>query len=150
MNRRLALGLLITAAVALGSLREFLFVNLNYQIDHVERATDFSYAHTLFQGWVQGWELTTLLLAKWALALGFIGTMLGLAIGLARLLAGDHRHARALALGYAAAGGLALLLHGAAPWMPPLEAASVKLLHMLQYPVVLFFIWAGWTLRRAA
>jgi hypothetical protein len=150
MSRRGWIVLIALAAIVLGALREFLFVNLNYQIDHVERATDFSYAHTLFQGWVQGWGLPALQRAKWALALGFIGAMLGLAIGLARLLAGDHRHARALALGYAAAGGLALLLHAAAPWQPPLEAASVQLLHMLQYPVVLFFFWAGWTLKRAA
>lgn len=150
MNRRSWIALIAAAAIALGALREFLFVNLNYQIDHVERSTAFSYAHSSFQQWTHGWGLAALIRLKWAVALFFVAAMLLLAIGFARLLAGGLHHARAILIGYVLAGSLALVLHVCAPWLPPLEDASVKLLHMLQYPVVLFFIWAGWTLKRTA
>lgn len=148
MNRSGTIALFATVGIALGALREFLFVNLNYQLDHVERGTEFSYAHSLFQQWTAGWDLGDLTRLKWSLALLFISLMLGLALLLARLLAGDHRYTPGIVLGYLSAGAVALLLHALAPWVPPLEGTSVKVLHMLQYPVVLFFVWAAWTLRR--
>ena len=147
-SRRTAILSLLLVGVLLGAVREFLFLNLNYQIDFVAHGRAFSYAHSLFRGWVKGFDLQALLVLKWSLALAFSGAMLGLAIVLARLLAGDHRHARALFLGYLFFGLLALLLHGMAASVPALEAVSVKVLHGLQYPVVLFLLWAGSMLQR--
>jgi hypothetical protein len=51
-------------------------------------------------------------------------------------------------VGFAAIGTLALLLHMGSGTHLALEGISVKLLHVLQYPVVLFFIWAAALLRR--
>jgi hypothetical protein len=147
-RRRIGILLILAIAVALGAVRDFLLVNLNYQIDFVAHGRAFSYAHSLFRGWVAGFDLQALLMLKWCLALAFSGAMLGLAIVLARLVAGDHRHARALFLGYVSFGLLALLLHGMAGPVPALEAVSVKVLHGLQYPVVLFLLWAGSMLQR--
>ena len=146
--RRSAILMLLLVGVLLGAGREFLFLNLNYQIDFVAHGRAFSYAHSLFRGWVQGFDLQALLILKWTLALAFSGAMLALSIALARVLAGDHRHARALVLGFAFFGLLALLLHGLAGMVPALEGVSVKVLHALQYPVVLFLLWAGSMIRR--
>ena len=148
MNRSGTIALFALAGIALGALREFLFVNLNYQLDHVERATEFSYAHSIFQRWTMGWDLNDLTRLKWTLALLFIAVMLGLALLLARLLTGDHRYTPGIVLGYLSAGAVALLFHALARTTPAFEGTSVKVLHMLQYPVVLFFVWAAWTLRR--
>ena len=146
-RRSAILGLLLVG-VLLGAVREFLFLNLNYQIDFVAHGRAFSYAHSLFRSWVAGFDLQALLVLKWSLALAFSGAMLGLAIVLAKLLTGDHRYARALVLGYVFFGLLALLLHGMAGSVPALEAVSVKVLHSLQYPVVLFLLWAASMLQR--
>lgn len=140
MNRRLAAGLLVAVGVLLGALREFLFLNLNYQIDHLRRATPYSYAHSLFQGWTAGADLGDLLLLKWALAGAFVAVMLVLAVALARILTGHHGHRTAIVGGTALAAALALLLHLAARALPPLEAVAVKLLHALQYPVLLLVL----------
>lgn len=140
--RRGLVLLLVLAGVALGALREFLFLNLNYQLDHVARHTAFSYAHSLFQGWVGGLDLRGLLVLKWGLACAFIAAMCGLTIGLARLCFGSYRHARAVLLATIAFAALALALHGLAHWVPALERVSVQVLHMLQYPVPLLFVLA--------
>lgn len=137
-------------SLALGALREFMFLNLNYQIDHVARHTRFSYAHSLFQGWVHDWSLSQLTVLKWTLAVAFIAAMLGLSIVLARMLFHDRRLDRPILVGFAAIGCAALLLHGLAHWLPRAEAVSVKLLHLIQYPVLLVFIWAASLLPRAA
>lgn len=145
--RRGLVLVLVLAGVALGALREFLFLNLNYQLDHVARHTAFSYAHSLFQGWVGGLGLRGLLVLKWALACAFIAAMSGLTIALARTCFGSFRHARAILLATIAFAALALALHGLAHWVPALERVSVQLLHMLQYPVPLLFVLAaalGW------
>lgn len=132
--------LLIAVGVALGAVREFLFVNLNYQLDHVRRGTPFSYAHSLFRSAVEGWSLNALTVAKWVLAFAFILLMLALAITLARILFGDHRYRPLLLGGVATLALLALLLHLLGGSWPALRAVAVKLLHALQYPVILLLI----------
>lgn len=150
MSRRGTLVVILVMGVVLGALREFLFVNLNYQIDHVMRSTDVSYAHSAFQEFVSGWSLATLLRSKWATAVLFIALMLGLALLFARVMSGSHRHAGLIVLGFIIIAGTALLLNLLSTWIPALELAAVKLLHLLQYPVLLFFVWAGLTLRGSA
>ncbi len=137
------------AAVALGALREFLFLNLNYQVDAVARDRPISYAHSLFQGWVEGWDLTELVRLKWALALLFAGSMALACVLLARVLFGHHRYRRSILVAYAAAGAVALLLHALSDVHTAFGNIGVKLLHALQYPVVLFFVWAGAILQRS-
>lgn len=143
MMRRPIILFCIIAAIMLGALREFLFLNLNYQIDHVARHTGISYAHSLFQGWVKGWDLRSLIILKWVLALCFIGAMWGLCVLIARPLFAPRRLEKPLALAFLAIGGAAILFHWAAQWAAPMESVSVKLLHLLQYPVPLFFLWAA-------
>jgi len=146
--RRPAILALLLVGVLLGAAREFIFLNLNYQIDFVAHGRALSYAHSLFRSRVEGFDLQALLVLKWSMALVFSAAMLGLVIALARVLVGDHRHARALVLGYVFLGLLALLFHGMAGSVPALEVVSVKILHALQYPVVLFLLWAGSMLQR--
>lgn len=153
MTRRHALMLLLMAvAVALGAMRDFLAINLNYQIDFVQYQRGVSYAHSLFRGWTEGWDLAALVRLKWLIAGGMVGAMLGLCIAMARLVFGDHRYRRVLVIGFVAVGGLALGLQRMSGAYPPLYDVSVKLLHVLQYPVPLFLIWAASLLpgRRAA
>lgn len=148
MKRKLAIVALLGGAIALGALREFLFLNLNYQLDHVQRATEFSYAHSIFQGWTQHWSLSGLITFKWSLAVGFIVIMTCLGVLLARLLFGHMGYARPMAIAVVTVAGCALLLNSLAGWLPPLADVSVKLLHMLQYPVVMLVLLAGKALGR--
>lgn len=144
MSRRTLVILFCAAAsLGLGALREFLFLNLNYQIDHVARHTPFSYAHSAFRAWVDGWPLGRLVLLKWVLAAAFMGAMLVLSLWLARVLFAPRRIDRTILLVFGVIAVSALVLHGLAHWWPPVETVSVKLLHLLQYPVVLFFLWAA-------
>ena len=133
----------LAAAVALGALREFLFVNLNYQIDHVGRHTPFSYAHSLFRGWTEGMGLATLLRWKWALAIAFIALNWGLCLLMLRVLFGRYRYAWAVSAVIGSVGLLALCFHFIGRWVPGLEDVSVRLLHAIQYPVLLIVIWAA-------
>lgn len=144
MSRRTA-GMLVILAIAvlLGALREFLFINLNYQIDFLGHQREYSYAHSKFQVFVQGMELKDLVLFKWSLAGLYVLVMLLLGILLSRLLYGDHRHARSLVIGYTALALLALLFHAISNGADGWYNISVKLLHALQYPIILVFIWAG-------
>ena len=132
MSKRWGVAALVALAVGSGALREFLFVNLNYQLDHVARGTPFSYAHSLLQGWTQGIGTTGLTALKWAASFFFILLMTGLSVVAARLLFGDHRYLRLIAVAVCCVALLALLLHALS-----LEMAAVKLLHALQYPVIL-------------
>lgn len=141
--RRIGILGIVMAGIALGAAREFLAINLNYQIDAVRYHRIVSYAHSLFQGRVEGWPLGDLLRLKWGIALVFSGLMCLLCIGLARLLNGDHRHRMAIVIAFLATGALALTLHFASGPVPQFGAASIKLLHLMQYPVVLFFVWAA-------
>jgi len=143
MRRRTPLALLMLAAVLLGAVREFLFINLNYQLDALTYQRPVSYAHSLFRGWTDGMDLSALVMLKWALALLFIGIMLLLSVAVARIVFGDHRYRVALVAGFVLIGSVALALHAFSGGVPALYGVSVKLLHLLQYPVVLFFIWAA-------
>ena len=88
-------------------------------------------------------DLADLLVAKWVLSILFAAFMLGLAILLARLLFGNGRYDKPLVIGYVLIGTAALVAHLLAGGNGAFRAISVKLLHALQYPVVLLFIWAG-------
>jgi hypothetical protein len=149
MARQAGILGLFALGVLLGALREFLFLNLNYQIDFAAHKRQVSYAHSMFRGWVEGMDLGALLLLKWVLALCFVAAMLLLALALARLLFGDHRYRPAILIAFGAIGGLALVLHLLGGHLPQARPMSVKLLHTLQYPVLLFFIWAASFLGRA-
>jgi hypothetical protein len=135
--------MLMLAAVLLGAVREFLFINLNYQLDAVAHERAVSYAHSLFRGWTAGMDLSALVMLKWLLALLFIGLMLMLSVAVSRIVFGDHRYRVALVAGFLLIGAAALALHALSGGIPQLYGVSVKLLHLLQYPVVLFFIWAA-------
>ena len=145
--RKLAVASILLVAVLLGSLREFLFLNLNYEIDRLANHRLVAYAHSRFRAWVEGWDLQELIVLKWAISFAFIGVTLALCILLARALQGSWRAARPLALGYVGIATLSFLLHRMAVRVPELETVAVKLLHMLQYPVILFFVWAATLLR---
>ncbi|MBL7939128.1 MAG: hypothetical protein JNL43_07205 [Flavobacteriales bacterium] len=147
-TRRTALTLLLLVAVATGAGREFVFLNLNYSIDHLANHRDVSYAHSVFRAAVEGCSLRALLTLKWAMALLFIGLMLGFSVLTARWLFGDHRYRSAITLGFLAVGFLALVMNLGAGFHPALGSISVKLLHLLQYPVILFFLWAAALLER--
>ncbi len=136
-------GLLLAVAVALGAVREFLFVNLNYELDFLEHHRDRTYALSMFRSWVHGWDASDLRLCKWLLSLGFMAAILGLTIAVARVRFGHHQYGRPIALTFLVIGSLALLFHALAGWSPPLEAVSIKLLHALQYPVPLLVVWAA-------
>ncbi len=149
MIRRFALPACLAISVVLGALREFVFINLNYQLDHVARNTPMSYAHSQFQSWVSGWSLRSLILLKWGMAMAFAAAMCGLCVLLARALFASRRYDKVVLIAFAALGSLAVVLHLLSPLKPPLELVSVKLLHALQYPVLLMFIWAASWLRRS-
>ncbi len=139
-GRRLETALVLVAAVAFGSWREFAFINLNYQIDHVGNHTRFSYAHSLVQGWTRGMDLHDLLVLKWSLAFVSMAVMAAMTVVLVRIQFGTWRHARAILLGFLGFALLSLALHFLSRWAPPFELVSVRVSHMLQYPVPLLFV----------
>ena len=148
--RRFAIISILVVAIGSGALREYLFVNLNYQIDHVGRGTEFSYADSTFKAWTLGWDLQRLEVLKWTFAVGYVVLLTTLAVWMARLLFGHSRHARYIVVAVFGVAGLALLLHLLSAWLPPLADVAVKLLHMLQYPVVLLVLLAANALGRAS
>lgn len=150
MSRRTLLSLLLLgAAIALGALREFLFVNLNYQLDFLQHARDRNYAHSVFRHWTAGWDAADALRMKWLLAAAFVAAMAALTVSLARVRLGDHR-LRGLILGaYALLAAAALAGHAAAPAMPALRPIGIAVLHALQYPVPLVLVWVLSWLQRS-
>jgi hypothetical protein len=149
MKRRYFLLALLVTAVGLGAVREFLFLNLNYQIYHVAYGTSLSYAHSAFQAATAGMELPVLNALKWALAAGFATCMLALCILFTHTLTGTHQLTPTVVVFFLAVGVFALLGHLLARYWPGLAPIAVMLLHMLHYPVVLVFVWAGWRSRMA-
>ena len=139
MGRGVRAAAILLVGILLGASRDFLFINLNYQIDHVRRATAGSFAHSRFQAWVQGWDLSDLVRLKWVLAGAFIVCMWGLSLGLLRNANAMVRLARPVSLIFGGVALTALLMHGLARWLP-LEEASVNLLHAIQYPVLLLVL----------
>jgi|JI10StandDraft_1071094.scaffolds.fasta_scaffold1082947_2 hypothetical protein len=149
MSRRNAgIGAILAVAILLGAAREFLFLNLNYAIDHLANQRTVSYAHSAFRAAVRELSLNDLVRLKWALTAVFIGIHLLLSILLARIVFGDHRYRNSLVIGFIALGLCAGLLKFASSGIPAMGDVAVKLLHVLQYPVILFFIWAAsWLVR---
>lgn len=139
-DRRAEVALIFLAGILYGSWREFTFINLNYQIDHVARDTPFSYAHSMVRGWIGDWGLSALLALKWSLAFLSMGVICGLCIVLARVLWGHWRQAKWIAAGFAAFALFSLLMHFLARQVPALEEVAIGLSHMLQYPVPLVFV----------
>ena len=151
MSRRWRIIIILSIGIALGALREFLFINLNYQIAFATHLHDLSYAHSAFQRWVGGWDAGMLFMAKWALALAFTLAMLSLCLALSRVLGLPRRSDRAIIVTFAAIAVVSIALHLSGPWLgqgAALDAVSVKLSHVLQYPVVLLFVWAAASLWR--
>jgi hypothetical protein len=137
MSKRLRILTYLGLAVILGSVREYLSINLNYQIDHVRRETAFSYAHSDFQALTANWSLNVLLGAKWTLALLLVAVMLVLTIRVSRLLFENKRYSRFLVVGYLTAGSVSLLLFFLSGIHPGFKLAAVQLLHALQFPVIM-------------
>lgn len=135
----LGMAVLLGLGIGLGSLREFVFINLNYELSHAAGQTPWSYAHSAVQRALEGWSLGGLVRLKWALALGFVLAMGALTFCGGRLLYGQ-RLDRTIVVGYAAIAALALLLHALSGWLPFTASAGVKLLHVLQYPMPLVLL----------
>jgi hypothetical protein len=74
------------------------------------------------------------------LALLSMAVMAVLCVLLARILFGTWRHRIMILFGFIAFAVISLLLHFLARWIVPLELVSVRLSHMLQYPVPLLFV----------
>lgn len=140
MKRLPAVLLILGIAVVLGSLRDFLLINLNYQLDHVQRATPYSYAHSGFQAAVNGWGLKALVALKWGLAIGFVAATWSLCQGLLAVFGMRAQVGRLLTIGFGGIAVLALLAHALARVWPRLEPVSVDLLHAIQYPVIVLLL----------
>ncbi|HQX98643.1 MAG TPA: hypothetical protein PLV08_02620 [Flavobacteriales bacterium] len=143
MSRKVLIGGIVVIAIVLGALREFLFLNLNYAIDHLANHRTVSYAHSAFRAAIDGWSLGGLRSLKWIFSAFFIGTNLLLALGLSRILFGDHRYRKLLILAFLGIAAFAFVLNMLGRNIPGLGDVAVKLLHVLQYPVMLFFLWAA-------
>ncbi len=142
-GRRFIIFSILICGILLGAAREFMFLNLNYQIDFLANNRTDNYAHSLFQGWVVGAKLSTLIFLKWGLAFAFAGSMCILSILLLRQLFGDHRYAKVTVIGFILCGVIATIFHFLSLEVPAFEGVSIKLLHLIQYPALLFFVWAG-------
>lgn len=140
MKRVLLVPLILGLSALLGALRDLLFINLNYQLDHVQRATAYSYAHSGFQAAVQGWSLQALIAFKWTLAMAFVTTTWSLCQALLAVFGVRQRAGRPITIGFLAIGLLALTAHALARYWPLLEPVSVDLLHAIQYPVVVLLL----------
>jgi hypothetical protein len=140
MKRLPAVLLILGIAVVLGSLRDFLLINLNYQLDHVQRATPSSYAHSGFQAVVGSWGLKALTTLKWGLAIGFVAATWALCQGTLSVFGLRQRLGRLVTHGFLGIATLALVAHLLARGIPLLEPVSVDLLHAIQYPVVVLLL----------
>ncbi len=147
-DRRIEVGLVLVAGIGFGAWREFTFININYQIDHLARHTSFSYAHSMVQAWTAGLDLQGMLIVKWSLALLSMALMAGLTVLLARILFGTWNQAVPILMGFAVFAVLSLLMHFLSRWAAPFELVSVRVSHMLQYPVPLVFVLIAATLPR--
>jgi hypothetical protein len=128
------------AGIGMGGVREFLFINLNYQLDHLLRHTRFSYAHSLFIRWSAGLDASDLLRLKWGLVAVFMAYFAVSCVLLARVASRTWAHTRGILAGFVGFAALALLLHAGARWAPGLWPVAVQVSHMLQYPVCLLFV----------
>ncbi|MBL7958410.1 MAG: hypothetical protein JNM49_10650 [Flavobacteriales bacterium] len=133
--------LLLSAAIGLGAAREFIFVNLNYQLDFLLNQRTVNYAHSVFRAWADHQSADQLLRAKWAIAAGFVLLTMALTIALAWVRLGGYRWTRTILLSFLALGALALTLHALSTILPAMYHVSIALLHGLQYPVPLLIVW---------
>lgn len=142
MSRRTAFSLLLLAiGFALGALREFLFVNVNYQLDHLLRGTPYSFAHSAFQRWAHDWETSSLETLKWSLTAAFMLANLLLTVAMCRLRFGPGGPVRVVVGLFVAVALLSVslfLFADAAPWIYPV---ALQLAHALQYPVPMLILW---------
>lgn len=136
MVRGIRAAAILFVGILSGALRDFLFINLNYQIDHVRRATPGSFAHSRFRTWTEGWDLPDLIRLKWMLAAAFVLWMWALSMALLRNAHAVSRLWRPVSLLFGAIALMALVMYGCARWFP-LEEAAANLLHAIQYPVLL-------------
>ena len=143
MKRKFPIVAVLLVAIVLAERREFLFINLNYQIDHVSRGTASSYAHSAFRSFVEGWSLGALTKFKWALSVAYTVVNAVLAVALARLLHGHWRYTRPILVIVAGVCAAALGFHALGTRVPGGADVGVKLLHMVQYPVVLLVMLAS-------
>ena len=140
---------IVALAAALATVRDFLFVNLNSELHFRQHRKALNYAHSQFKAWAQAWSTTELCSLKWVLAFCFIGFNLLLAIALARVRFGDHRYRMAVILGFVLLGAAAFSAQLVSPYLTGFGTLATKLLHALQYPVLLLVIWAAsWIPRR--
>jgi len=142
-RRRFVIFSILICGILIGAAREFMFLNLNYQIDFVANKRADNYAHSMFQSWVDGANLSSLIFLKWALGFAFAGSMCLLSILLLRRSFGDHRYAKHTVIGFILLGLIATIFHSLSLKVPAFEGVSIKLLHLIQYPALLFFVWAG-------
>ncbi len=144
MSRNRLIGArIIFAATLLGAFRDYLFVNLNYQIDALANHRKVSYAHSDFRAAVAGLDADALTVVKWGSAALFILVMLLAAILLSRVLIGDQRYRRPIVIATLAVAAVSLACHFMSAWSPALEGLSIALSHAIQYPVPLLFIYAA-------
>lgn len=143
MKRKLLIGAVLLVAVVLAERREFLFINLNYQIDHVSRGTPHSYAHSAFRSFVEGWSLGALTTFKWILSSLYIIVNALLAVLLAWLLHDHGRYTRPIIVIVVSVCLAAVGFHALGTRVPGGADIGVKLLHMVQYPVVLLALLAS-------
>lgn len=140
MKKWIPILLLLILALCVSQVRDWLMYNFNYQIDHVTRSTDQSFAHSLFKTVTSDWSLQKLTISKWICSILVIVVMLGITLMVAKQLFGDHRYATMLAIAYLIAASLALTFHSLGGSNENFRLAGVQLLHALQYPVVLFVL----------
>lgn len=77
---KLALGILaLVSIIALGFLRDFLFININYIIDRLYYNLEVYYYHS-FYSFLEPWEVGGLMKLKWGLTLVFMFLNLGLSV----------------------------------------------------------------------
>ena len=139
MGQGIRAAAILVIGILLGAFRDFLFINLNYQIDHLRRATAGSFAHSRFQESVRGWDLTDLVGLKWGFAGFFVLSMWGLCMLLLKNARAFERLVKPVSLIFVGVALTALLTHALARWFP-VEEASVNLLHAIQYPVLLLVL----------
>lgn len=147
MNKLAVLVGILVVGIIIGAVREFMFINLNYEIDHLSRATQTSYAHSQFRYWVSGRTLQELIFIKWSAALFFIACMLVLTIIFGKTLSGDFRMLSTTVLIFTVLSLVALALHWAADFVPNLKRVAVVILHSIQYPVPLLILFFSYRLR---
>ncbi len=133
---------LVVLGISLGALREFIFINLNYWIDHVARSTEFCYAHSFFDFW-EGWSLDRLKMTKWIFAVTFIAMMFVYTNIFLKLLFRGRTILKWVVLSFATTIFISLIffgLHAILGQEQAMLSIAVKALHAVQYPFLLFFL----------